>query len=91
MPKKSVEYEGPFHLTCSELVPLLPNRQESVCGYTKTTRKSPTKSQKKSSPLPGCYRKPLDAQSVYGISFDITAASSLVKPDTGSCEVNGMT
>lgn len=32
-----------------------------------------------------------DAQSVYGISFDITAASSLVKPDTGSCEVNGMT
>lgn len=32
-----------------------------------------------------------DAQSVYGISFDITTASSLVKPDTGSCEVNGMT
>lgn len=91
MPKDFVEHEGPIHLTCSELDPLLPNRQESVYEYTKANRKCPTKSQKKSSPLLGCYSKPLDAQSVYGISFDITAASSLVKPDTGSCEVNGMT
>lgn len=60
MPEKYVEYEGPIDSTCSKLVTLLPNRQESVCGYTKTTVKFPTKSRKKSSPLPGCYRKPLD-------------------------------